>query len=107
MEKKIISKPIPSVKYHDEWFDARDVIRGLYQFLNDGPEGSDIWNSLRDYEIDIDHKMLKMLVEDGIINFEIGEKMSKRYWIADGKTGFIHDMIEELRDFISEAKGAI
>ena len=51
--------------------------------------------------------MLKMLVEDGIIYFEIGERMSKRYWIADGKTGFIHDMIEELRDFISEAKDAI
>ena len=62
---------------------------------------------MRDYEIDLDHKMLKMLVEDGIINFEIGERMSKRYWIADGKTGSIHDMIEELRDFISEAKVAI
>lgn len=101
METKIIYQPTPCVKFHDEWFDARNVIDGLYQFLGESPEGSSIWDALRDYEIELDSKLLKMLVNDGIIHHEIGERASKRYWIADGKTDTIKDMINELRNFVA------
>lgn len=104
METKIIYEPVPCVKYHNEWFDARNVIDGLYQFLYESPENSSIWDALRDYEIELDSKLLKMLVEDGIIKHEIGERASKRYWIAEGKTNTIKDMIKELRDFIAVYK---
>lgn len=107
METKIIYQPTPCVKFHDEWFDARNVIDGLYQFLGESPEGSSIWDALRDYEIELDSKLLKMLVDDGIIHHEIGERASKRYWIADGKTDTIKDMLIELRNFIAVYKNNI
>lgn len=107
METKIIYKPIPCVKFHDEWFDARDVINGLYQFLDESPESASVWDALRDYEIELDSKLLKMLVDDGIIHHEIGERASKRYWIAEGKTDTIKDMVIELRNFIAVYKNNI
>ena len=100
METKIIYQPIPCVKYHNEWFDVRDIINGLYQILDESPESASIWDALRDYEITLDKKILEMFVEDGIIKYEIGERNSRRYWIAEGKTNVIKNMIVELRNFM-------
>lgn len=45
-----------------------------------------------------------MLVEDRIIEYEIGERASKRYWIAEGKTGIIRNMVSELQNFVAVYK---
>ena len=98
-KERIIYKPVAEIEVEGMWCEAGHLAYGLDMFLSDSNESANVWNALRDYEIELDWDILQHLVKIGLIRHDIGERMSDRYWIKKGKT----KEVENLRDKCYEA----
>ena len=92
--------PTKQVEYGGEWYNAHEVASGIDQMLSYSGEDYDSFDALRDYEIDLPTKLLQAFVTDGLINHAIGERMSKRYWVANGKSEILRNMMIEIYDYM-------
>lgn len=100
LNTRIEYRPIKQIEYNGEWYDAREVASGIDQMLSYSGEDYDSFDALRDYEIDLPAKLLRAFVADGLINHAIGERMSKRYWVAEGKSEILRNMMMEIYDYM-------
>ena len=93
-KERIIYKPVAEIEVEGVWCEAGRLAYGLDMFLSESDENANVWNALRDYEIELDYDILNHLVNIGLIHTATGERMSKRFWIEKGKT----KEVENLRD---------
>ena len=100
LNTRIEYRPIKQIEYNGEWYDAHEVASGIDQMLSYSGEDYDSFDALRDYEIDLPRKLLQAFVADGLINHAIGERMSKRYWVAEGKSEILRNMMMEIYDYM-------
>ena len=98
-KERIVYKPVAEIEVEGMWCEAGHLAYGLDMFLSESNESANVWNALRDYEIELDYDILQHLVKIGLIHYSIGERMSNRYWIEKGKT----EEVESLRDECYEA----